>query len=126
MTQRKFERYRISDYIREAIQGEGPELELHLDSGAMGGAVTDISVQGAGFRMENAGDAALDALKSGESLMVKVTFRGECIYANARAAWAARVEERGASVLRGGLQFTVMSAEDTRKLASIIGRIRKR
>jgi hypothetical protein len=102
------------------------ECRVEFDLNGLGtGRITDLSPSGIGFEIDSNGPEKNDELQALETFFIKIFFNSEFILAGARIAWLRTLRTDGSTVLKGGLEFDIMSAEDRIRLIDIIENVRK-
>ncbi len=120
MAIRSSERYKVSDFVRDGYGLGDIHAELQFENTRVMGNVVDISVRGAGVEVDSPDPEFPLRFRQGEALFLKINFRDDTILVNARIAWSAATGRGGAAIVKCGLEFTVISPEDTLKLSEII------
>jgi hypothetical protein len=102
------------------------ECRVEFDLDGLGiGRIVDLSPSGIGFEIDDIGPERNDELLALETFFIKIFINKEFILAGARIAWLRTMKTDGSPVLKGGLEFDIMSAEDRIRLIDLIDNIRK-
>jgi len=124
MSNRTHERYLVSDYLKERKFKNRVCVELRLDRTAFRAEVRDMSVEGLGFELQNPPDEHSRAIAEANTFFAKIVLGDEEILVEVKKAWTASVKKEGGAVLKGGLSFAVISADDRVRLSRIIELLR--
>jgi c-di-GMP-binding flagellar brake protein YcgR len=124
LERRKKTRHSIIDAVKRSSLLEEMYLEISLST-VVRGRVVDISLGGLGFEIDDPDVVLMDELEDLTALFVKIFFDAESIFAETYKIWSIHQEVSGRRIVKGGLQFSVISSEDRIKLTRIIEEIRK-
>ena len=86
--------------------------------------VVDISLDGAGFRINNVAEDMAGTIIATETLFTVLHINNVAILAESRLVWSSIVREEKHCKIQGGIQFTVMAPEDRIVLHKILMTIR--
>lgn len=118
---RKNIRYEISEYIKENFKDI--YIEIKADN-VYRAEVSDISMNGLGFFIEDNKDYNFDELNKMTNYFIKIIFSDKEILTEVTKAWGVIVSKGTKKVLQGGLIFSVISSEDRLYLADYINSLR--
>ncbi len=124
MGNRIHERYLVSDFLKERNFRNRMCVEIRLDQLSFKAQVKDVSVEGLGFELQSPQDEQVRGIAEARTFFAKLVAGDEEILVEARKAWSASVKKDGADVLKGGITFAVISADDKVKLSRIIELLR--
>lgn len=123
LERREKTRHSIVDAVKRSSLLEEMYLEISLST-VVRGRVVDISLGGLGFEIDDPDTALIEELEDLTSLFVKIFFDSESVFAETDKIWSIHHEVSGRSIVKGGVQFSVISSEDRIKLTRIIEEIR--
>jgi hypothetical protein len=125
MSERSAERYGISEFLKKGYDRSEIRAELQFGEAAVQAGIVDISVKGICVELSSADRPPAGDPDSGGSIFIKIVLRDTAIMVNGRIAWSAVAKKGGENVVKAGLEFTVISPEDSLALSEIIGAVRR-
>jgi hypothetical protein len=124
MDKRAEKRYPVPEYNKHSKTAIECRIEFDLN-GLGTGRIIDLSPSGIGFEIDGIGPERNGELLALETFFIKIFINKEFILAGARIAWLRTMKTDGSPVLKGGLEFDIMSADDRIRLIDLIENIRK-
>lgn len=88
------------------------------------GRITDISLNGVGFEIDEISASDMENLAGSEDYFIKIFVENELFLAGVRNRWHVKGKAGSAPLYRGGVQITIMSPEDLKRLSGLIRRLR--
>lgn len=123
MEQRKDQRISSQDSLKSGYEIKDFTLEFKT-APDIEADVIDISLDGAGFTIENVSEDAAGSLAAMETLFTVLHINEVAILAESRLIWSNIVRKEKHCKIQGGIQFTVMAPEDRIALHKILMIIR--
>lgn len=100
-------------------------LRLQVDvSGFLEGTILNISHSGIGFEIEDVNPLQVEEFLLKERVYVKLDTGGDEIFMECRIVWTNVTEREGLMVVRGGMDFDLISGQDRMKIIAIVEKLR--
>lgn len=123
MEQRRSTRYNIAGIVRGSYSLSDIALDIQLDS-PVRCSIIDMSLAGIGFAIHGIPEDRAVSISQQETLFITLISGDDRIIAETRLAWNAIQRTGDTAIMKGGLEFSIISPENRKKLAAMIERIR--
>ncbi len=123
MNRRSVPRFSPMSSLKGKMSKESLRLQVDV-SGFLEGTILNISHSGIGFEIEDVNPLQVEEFLLKERVYVKLDTGGDEIFMECRIVWTNVTEREGLMVVRGGMDFDLISGQDRMKIIAIVEKLR--